>query len=455
MTTRVIAGVLLATVVGALGLPLVLWGWLQADRATLRGLRVDGAELPQAADPTRWIGQHAQIWLDTPILVTAGDARFSATRRELGARIDTATVTQQVRSLGHQGHLVNDLQAWYWATTGKLDVHWPVTVDEPTVAAYVGGLGPSVTRAPVPGLEAGGEGTSGSALDIDTSVHALLSAVRLGTGTARLTVDSFDAADDERLPSGISFDVTVATYLTKFQEYGGHRSRARNVHTAAVSLHGAVIAPGEVLSFNDRVGPRTYRNGYRMAHVISGGEITDGMGGGTCQVASTLHAAAFFGGLEMVEHQAHSRPSTYIPMGLDATVVWPDVDLKIRNPFPFPVTVSARAATGELTIELLGAAQPRQVAYERRVLSRSGFSERIVEDPALALGSQEVTQEGIRGARVERTRQITEHGRTSVVIDEVRYPPTSRIVRVGTGAPSVGAVAQADWMDGPNAVQMR
>jgi vancomycin resistance protein YoaR len=129
-------------------------------------------------------------------------------------------------------------------------------------------------------------------------------------------------------------------------------------------------------------------------------------------------------------------------MGLDATVSWPELDLVVQNPFDFPVRVEAAASGGRLTVRILGADRPREVESELRVLSRSGHGERIVEDPSLPSGTREITQEGIRGAVVERIRVIREDGDATTALDVVRYPATDRILRVGTGAPA-GALAFA------------
>ena len=239
-------------------------------------------------------------------------------------------------------------------------------------------------------------------------------------------------------PTPVSYDVVVAERTTEYRRWGRYHGRARNVERAAELLDGAVIEPGETLSFNDRVGPRTMRAGFRRAPVILAGELTDGVGGGVCQVASTLHAAAWEGGLEIIEHKAHSRPSTYMRMGLDATVAYPVIDLKVRNPFWFPVRVDARAEDGAVVVRIVGAERAREVQSELRVVSRSGYSERIVEDPSLPAGTTEVSQEGIRGATIERVRTIREGEEVTTHTDTVRYPSTPRIVRVGTGSRSTG-----------------
>jgi vancomycin resistance protein YoaR len=167
--------------------------------------------------------------------------------------------------------------------------------------------------------------------------------------------------------------------------------------------------------------------------VIDGGEIVDGMGGGVCQVASTLHAAALNAGLEVVDQRPHSRPSTYIALGLDATVVYPDIDLVIANPYDFPVTVRSLAADGEMYVELSGSGSAREVQLERRVLARYGTHEEVVTDPSLPSGTRVVERQQILGARVELVRHV--HTEQGVVTERqiVRYPATPRLVRVGTG----------------------
>lgn len=236
-----------------------------------------------------------------------------------------------------------------------------------------------------------------------------------------------NANDD--LPLGVAFDQTLGSYSTRYRSY--QRGRSHNVELAGSKLHGVVIAPGETLSFNETVGPRTGLQGFRRAPVIDGGELVPGMGGGVCQVASTLHAAALEAGLTIVDAQPHSRPSTYMPLGLDAAVAWPDLDLRISNPYDFPILISVDSGEGEIAIELSGSGTSPDIEISRRVLNRRPFGERVVVDPTLPAGSREVTQNGVRGAHIEVTRTTREGNEVTIESQVVRYPPTPRIVRVG------------------------
>src|SRR5262249_61849850 len=126
--------------------------------------------------------------------------------------------------------------------------------------------------------------------------------------------------------STLDVRAVLSEYETYFSRAGDQQRRGKNIDVGAAKLDGLVLSPGELVSFNQIVGERSEENGFQKSWEIFKGEMVEGVGGGTCQVASTFHAAIFFAGLEIVERLPHSRPSAYIPMGLDSTVVYPIVD---------------------------------------------------------------------------------------------------------------------------------
>ena len=139
--------------------------------------------------------------------------------------------------------------------------------------------------------------------------------------------------------------------------------RSWNIALAASRLDGLVLPPGRSLSFNRTVGPRGLEEGFRPAPELVDGDRVEGIGGGVCQVASTLYAAALEAGLAIEARQAHSRPSRYLPPGLDATVSHSHgVDLVLRNDSGSPLTLRAAVSRGRLTVEIhsTGAARTAQ-----------------------------------------------------------------------------------------------
>ena len=145
--------------------------------------------------------------------------------------------------------------------------------------------------------------------------HAL--AVICFMGTAR-------AAEDE-----LSYPVVLGSFSTTL--LGSNPARTHNIRLAAMALDSLVLEPGAELSFNERVGPRTAERGYLVAPVILREERQLQLGGGICQVASTVFDAALVAGLTPVERHRHSSPVDYIALGEDATIAWGYKDLKLRN----------------------------------------------------------------------------------------------------------------------------
>ncbi|MFS8877336.1 VanW family protein [Synechococcus sp. H55.11] len=145
---------------------------------------------------------------------------------------------------------------------------------------------------------------------------------------------------------------TLSRYTTSLQERTP--SQLHNIRQAAQSLDGVYIQPRAVFSFNQVVGPRTLERGYLPAPVFMVAETLDSVGGGICQVSSSLYNAALLAGLEVVERHPHYRPVESVPPGLDATVWYGLADLKLRNPFPWPVRLHLQIRGQNLIVSVLG-----------------------------------------------------------------------------------------------------
>ncbi|MEZ4233687.1 MAG: VanW family protein, partial [Polyangiaceae bacterium] len=231
-------------------------------------------------------------------------------------------------------------------------------------------------------------------------------------------------------------DIDVSKVLGEFQTKfaGTGEGRSLNIERGAELLNGVVIAPGQTLSFNDRVGDRTLARGFTWAPVILDDELTPGVGGGTCQVASTLHAAAVYGALDVVDRRSHSRPSGYAPMGLDATVIYGEVDLKVRNPYDTPIIVHAFIPSpGYLKVELLGRDAPK-VEYKYGVSRAYDFYRRITTKPWLKPGKRVKRQRGHKGYDVVSWVKITTpEGTHEERSYNSSYRPVPEVFWVGPG----------------------
>nr|WP_255216583.1 VanW family protein [Pseudenhygromyxa sp. WMMC2535] len=277
--------------------------------------------------------------------------------------------------------------------------------------------------------------TPGTALLPYDSLSSVAVALAAGADEIELAVVHKPPVEDPLglLAEHLDIGVVLGTFSTPYSLEARASDRTSNLKVGAAALDGHVLMPGETFSFNEVVGDRSPENGYRWAPGISGGQIIDVIGGGICQVASTIFGAGFFAGLEVVYARPHSRPSSYVDMGLDATVVWDSVDLVLRNPYDFPVVLHMTVSQGQVRGEVLGPKRPYQVAFERSLEESLPYETVERADPNLRVGTSVIAQRGMRGFKLERVRKLYEGG--EVVSEDswdLTYPATREIVRVGT-----------------------
>jgi hypothetical protein len=150
--------------------------------------------------------------------------------------------------------------------------------------------------------------------------------------------------------------------------------------------------------------------------------------------------------MEILDRRPHTRPSGYIKMGLDATVVYPSINLRMRNNLPFPVVIHTRLGQGLARIELLGPRRTRTVTFVRKIMHVDRFEERDIPDPNLPPGVRVLTQRGIPGFRVRRYRIVREGDQAVRERWEDAYPPTVQFWHVGVGG-GAGGIPHQDEHD--------
>jgi vancomycin resistance protein YoaR len=153
----------------------------------------------------------------------------------------------------------------------------------------------------------------------------------------------------------------IGQYVTYFNR--NNSARSHNITLASEAINNYVIFPGEKFSFNQVVGKRTKERGYMRAPVIVRGELSEDIGGGICQVSSTLFNAADRAGLKMVERYSHSKNVPYVPPGRDATVSWYGPDFSFLNEYSLPILIRAKVIGGQMIIRLYSS---DEIDYEPR-----------------------------------------------------------------------------------------
>lgn len=198
--------------------------------------------------------------------------------------------------------------------------------------------------------------------------------------------------------------------------------RAHNIHRAADILNGTIVEPGKVFSLNQTLGERTEANGFVEGVVISGGRLSKDFGGGVSQVATTTWNAAWFAGLELLQHKPHSFYISRYPVGRESTVSWPDVDVKFRNNTGKPILITTSYYSNRISISIYGTRKYEVETITGPRLNPTTFSS--YDDDSTTC----INQGGISGFTIEVTRVLKEGGvEVSRKVYRTRYLPEDRV----------------------------
>ncbi len=191
---------------------------------------------------------------------------------------------------------------------------------------------------------------AGEELDLNLMTSKILESIQFNE------LEAINIVKKDIQPSIVNQDITaidcvLASFVT---EFNNDQNRTDNIILASRIMDGTIIMPGNIFSFNQIIGERNLENGFKKAPVIINGYIHQDVGGGICQVATTLYNASLLAGLEIIERSPHSIPVKYAPHGLDATVFYGQIDLKIKNNMSNPVIINSVTANNDLEINIYG-----------------------------------------------------------------------------------------------------
>jgi vancomycin resistance protein YoaR len=188
-----------------------------------------------------------------------------------------------------------------------------------------------------------------------------------GPAAIDLPVRTLHPRVDSELLSSIKTKL-IGHYVTFFNS--ANEERSHNITLAAEAINNKVIFPGETFSFNKTVGIRSKAKGYLPAPIIVRGELSEGIGGGICQVSSTLFNAADRSGMHIMKRYSHSKRVPYVPPGRDATVSWYGPDFTFKNNYNQPVLIRAKARSGKMSVMLYSSEavnyKPREINHKAR-----------------------------------------------------------------------------------------
>ena len=230
-----------------------------------------------------------------------------------------------------------------------------------------------------------------------------------------------------------AFPDKLAVFTTRYD--ASNVNRTTNLRLACEKINGTVLLAGDTFSYNKTLGERSIAAGYKEAAIYSAGQVVDGLGGGICQISSTLYNAVVMANLEIVERRNHQFVTSYLPAGRDATVVYGVTDFQFKNTRKYPIRLTAGVQNGIATIEVFGIKEDEEYAitFETKTVGTTPFSTKYIEDNTLEEGTEVVTQKGANGLQTETYIIKNLNGKiTRELLSKDTYTPMQRIVKKGT-----------------------
>jgi len=273
----------------------------------------------------------------------------------------------------------------------------------------------------------------GLAADAEDLASKLMVALT-GTGERRaeLTMHRVEPDITTEDAKGMGIVERISTFTTTYST--SNKPRNNNIHVLADDLDGVLVAPGAVFDLNKTAGPSTAEKGYMPAGAIVDGQIESELGGGICQVATTMFNTVFFSGSPVVERHNHSLYISAYPTGRDAAISIGGPNLRFKNDTAHWILVATSYTASSVTISLYGTDPGYTVSYETGPWTNlKSPPVREIKDPKLPQGSRVIKEHGASGRTIVVTRTVTKGG-TVVRTDSFKsvYKPVEQVVRVGT-----------------------
>lgn len=207
-----------------------------------------------------------------------------------------------------------------------------------------------------------------------------------------------------------------------------------NVHLAAKLLAGTVLAPNQIFSHNNTIGPYTEYRGFQLGPTYIGSRMTTTVGGGVCKIASTLYNVAILSNLEVIERHPHSMPVPYVPYGQDATVAYGIKDFRFKNNTPAPVLIWAQGVDNSLYMAIYGQVKPPKVEWHHEVV-RLVKKHSIYHNKAdLSFNFEEIVMKGMDGGIIKSWVAVQQDDGSyeTKKLGQYYYSPYPDIINIGT-----------------------
>ena len=390
---------------------------------------------------------------DTVFSLKGASGSIDATASDMSVTADTESAVEEALAVGNTGSLINRFIEEQELKNGNVAVNMYLSVDKQKTAQMIYDKKDDINIKAVDNtLKRNGSnfefvaGQEGQEVDVVKSVYAINDFLQKWDGSS----NEIELVSDTVEPRGSQEELAkikdnLGTFSTDFSSSAA--GRAANVKNACSLINGSVIYPGEEFSVYQAISPITTDNGYEIAGAYENGQVVDSVGGGVCQVATTLYNAVIRAELDIVQRYNHSMIVSYVSPSDDAAIAGTYKDLRFKNNLENPVYIEGYCSGGVITFTVFGVeTRPanRTISFRSETLSEEVPDTQFKFDSSQPVGYYHTEQTAHKGvtARLWKTVTVDGNVESDEIFNNSKYSSSPKIVTVGTGGASADVLAQ-------------
>lgn len=430
-----------------------------------KGVFIDEVDVSDmtAKEAEEAINKFVEELKNKKISVQVGDNLVSTTLGDIGYSYKLNNVIEQALNLGTTGNLVKRYKDLKDVAHEGIKYPLEFSLDEKGIRDFVSTKATEFNVEPVNASVSRSNGKMiytdhilGKKVDVEATVLNIIDIINNSWDRNDLTVNAYmeDVVPIYTRDIVEKCNTILGSFTTEYADSA--EGRAANLANGARLINNTVIYPGEIFSAYEHLAPFTQKNGYYVAGAYSKGKVIDSIGGGACQVTTTLYNAALEAELEIVQRQEHSMTISYVELSRDAAIAGTYKDLKFKNNTDVPILIQAYTKGRKITFNIWGHetrdTENRRIKFETRILSKTPPPPDVIEeDPTKPITYKKVTQSAHTGYKAELYKVVYENGVevSRTLVNKSNYAPAPRYITVGTMEPEKLPEEGAD-MDNDN-----
>lgn len=370
-----------------------------------------------------------------------GDKKYNLSLNEINFKFKVEDAVNTAINIGRDSDFFNNIKTKFNLSTGEIiKLNVDTDYNKAKLNEYINNLSKEIDITPVDAtitVENNNFNISKEVYGVNLKKEALLSEIDKNIknkkfGNINIYTETINPKYTYEKLANIN--TLLGQYETKFNSK--NQNRVSNIKLAINKINNVLIDYNEEFSFNNIIGKRSTEQGFKSAPIIVNGEMQLGMGGGICQVSSTVYNAALYSGLEIVQARNHSIPSGYIEKGRDATVSYGNIDLIFKNNYKSPILIKNEVKDNKIITTIYGNENDKKIVDIRTDISGI-IKPKIIEKESKSLyeGETRIESKGRNGYKVKTYRVYKNEDGSSIneeLINESYYPPKNKVLINGT-----------------------